>query len=349
MRRPIKQGTACPGFSTPLNSGWELSMKCLFSIVLALATASALAVEPIQQGMANHSEGPVSDAGNLPVEKLGPDDLLGISVYDSPELSRTVRVDADGNLRLPMMRQRIAAAGLFPYELEKSITSALISENILVNPVVTVSVVEYRSRPITVAGAVKSPVTFQATGNVTLLDAISRAGGIAENAGTSILVSRPAQSGSASSTPLTQRIPVRSLLDGEDPTLNIKLDGGEQIRVPEAGRIFVAGNVKKPGVYAITDGPESSVLKAIALSQGLDSFSAHTAYIYRSEAGMHGKNEIPIDLKGILNRKVPDPPLYADDMLYIQNSAGRRNTAKIVELSLGLGLGLASVLLLATH
>jgi hypothetical protein len=64
---------------------------------------------------------------------------------------------------------------------------------------------------------------------------------------------------------------------------------------------------------------------------------------------MHGKSEIPIDLKGILSRKVPDPPLYADDMLYIPNSPGRRNTAKIVELSLGVGLGLASVLLLATH
>jgi polysaccharide export outer membrane protein len=325
-------------------------MKCIIPLVLALASASALAVEPIQQqGVASHSEGSNSDAANLPVEKLGPDDLLGISVYDSPELSRTVRVDADGNIRLPMMRQRIQAAGLFPYELEKSITSALISENILVNPVVTVSVVEYRSRPITVAGAVKNPLTFQATGNVTLLDAISRAGGVADNAGTSILVTRPAQSVAGASAPLSQRIPVRSLLDGEDPTLNVRLDGGEQIRVPEAGRVFVAGNVKKPGVYPITDGPESSVLKAIALSQGLDSFSAHTAYIYRSEAGMHGKNEIPIDLKGILNRKVADPPLYADDMLYIPNAAARRNTAKVVELTLGFGLGIASVLLLATH
>ena len=325
-------------------------MKCFFSFVLALAAASAPAVEPIQQqGTVTHSEASTPDTANLPVEKLGPDDLLGISVYDSPELSRTVRVDAEGNIRLPMMRQRIQAAGLFPYELEKSITSALISENILVSPVVTVSVVEYRSRPITVAGSVRNPLTFQATGNVTLLDAISRAGGIAENAGSSILVTRPAQNASGNSAPLTQRIPVRSLLDGDDPSLNIKLEGGEQIRVPEAGRVFVAGNVKKPGVYAITDGPESSVLKAIALSQGLDSFSAHTAFIYRSEAGMHGKNEIPIDLKGILNRRVPDPPLYADDMLYIPNDARRRNTAKVIELSLGVGLGLASVLLLATH
>ena len=325
-------------------------MKCLISVVLAFASASALAAQPIQQqGMANRSDALSPEASNLPVEKLGPDDLLGISVYDSPELSRTVRVDADGNIRLPMMRQRIQAAGLFPYELEKSIASALVSENILVNPVVTVSVVEYRSRPITVAGAVKNPLTFQATGNVTLLDAVSRAGGVTDNAGTSILVTRPAQEGSGTTAPLTQRIPVRSLLDGEDPTLNIKLEGGEQVRVPEAGRVFVAGNVKKPGVYSITDGPESSVLKAIALSQGLDSFSGHTAYIYRSEAGMHGKNEIPIDLKGILNRKVPDPPLYADDMLYIPNASARRNTAKIVELTLGFGIGLASILLLATH
>jgi polysaccharide export outer membrane protein len=325
-------------------------MKHLFPLVLALASAGTLAAQSSQQqGMANHSEAASSESANLPVEKLGPDDLLGISVYDSPELSRTVRVDADGNIRLPMMRQRITAAGLFPYELEKSITSALISENILVNPVVTVSVVEYRSRPITVAGAVKSPLTFQATGNVTLLDAISRAGGVAENAGTSILVTRQAENGSGTTAPLTQRIPVRSLLEGEDPSLNIKLQGGEQIRVPEAGRVFVAGNVKRPGVYPITDGPESSVLKAIALSQGLDSFTAHTAYIYRSEAGMHGKNEIPIDLKGILNRKVADPPLYADDMLYIPNASGRRNTAKVLELTLGIGLGLASVLLLATH
>jgi polysaccharide export outer membrane protein len=325
-------------------------MKCFIPIVLAFATASALAAEPIQQqGLTTHAEVPASDAANLPVEKLGPDDLLGISVYDSPELSRTVRVDADGNIRLPMMRQRILAAGLFPYELEKSITSALVSENVLVSPVVTVSVVEYRSRPITVAGAVRNPLTFQATGTVTLLDAISRAGGVAENAGSSILVTRAAQNASGTSAPLTQRIPVRSLLGGEDPSLNIKLDGGEQIRVPEAGRVFVAGNVKKPGVYAITDGAESSVLKAIALSQGLEGYSAHTAYIYRAEAGMHGKNEIPVDLKGILNRRVPDPPLYADDMLYIPNSTGRRNTAKIVELSLGLGLGLASILLLAAQ
>ena len=96
-----------------------------------------------------------SEISNLPVERIGRDDLVGITVYDSPELTRTVRVGADGNIRLPMVQQHIHAAGLYPAELEAAITTALIQENVLVEPIVTVSVVEYRSRPITVVGAVR--------------------------------------------------------------------------------------------------------------------------------------------------------------------------------------------------
>ena len=62
---------------------------------------------------------------------------------------------------------------------------------------------------------------------------------------------------------------MHGLLSGEDPSLNMQLEGGEQIRVPEAGRVFVVGNVKKPGAFYITDGSESSVMKALALSEGL--------------------------------------------------------------------------------
>src|SRR5208337_2601661 len=95
-----------------------------------------------------------------------------------------------GEIRLPLLRQHINAKGFFPTDLEKSIASALIEEHVLVEPVVTVTVVEYRSRPISVVGSVRNPVTFQATGSVTLLDAISQAGGLTENAGPEILVSQ---------------------------------------------------------------------------------------------------------------------------------------------------------------
>ena len=174
----------------------------------------------------------------------------------------------------------------------------------------TVSIVEYRSHPITVVGAVKMPVTFQATGNVTLLDAISRAQGLTDNAGSEILVSRQAPDADGKPSTLVQRIPVRGLLDGTNLSLNLSLQGGEVIRVPEAGRIFVVGDVKKSGAFYITDGSESSVLKALALSEGLDSFSSHAAYIYRTDDAGEGRKEIPIELKKIMDRKSPDVCAY---------------------------------------
>jgi polysaccharide export outer membrane protein len=215
----------------------------------------------------------------------------------------------------------------------------------MVAPVVTVSVVESRSRPISVSGAVKNPVTLQAIGTVTLLDAISRAGGLSENAGAEILVSK--QSSTASDKPVTliQRIPVSGLMGGVDTTLNLRLEGGEDIRVPEAGRVFVLGRVKKPGTFFITDGSESSVMKALALSGGLDSFPSHSAYIYRVEGGSGGRNEIPIELKKIMDRKAPDVALLANDILYVPDATGTRASMKVLESSIGIGAVLGSALI----
>jgi len=321
----------------------ESFMRCLTISLLAIAVASSVSAQ--QQANPNHVGGGATSFGegsNLPVEKIGKDDLIGITVYDAPELTRTVRVDTDGDIRLPMIRQHIKAAGLYPAELEKAITTVLIQENVLVDPVVTVSVVEYRSRPITVVGAVKTPLTFQATGTVTLLDAISRAVGLADNAGSEILVSQSLSNTNDKSVALTQRIPVRGLISAEDPALNLHLEGGEEIRVPEAGRIFIVGNVKHPGAFFITDGSQSSVLKALALSEGLETFSAHKAYIYRLEGGNGGRNEIPIELKQIMNRKTPDVPLMANDILYIPNASGLKASVKVLEASLGLATALAA-------
>ncbi len=325
-------------------------MKPLTIPLLMIALASPMSAQQLAASThADAGAAPSGEGSNLPVERIGPDDLLGITVYDSPELTRTFRVDSGGDIRLPMVKRRIQSTGLYPAELEAAIASVLIEENVLVDPVVTVSVVEYRSRPITVSGAVRTPMTFQATGTVTLLDAIARAGGITETAGPEILVSHQPSSASDHSTVLTERIMVRSLLGVEDPTFNLMLQGGENIRVPEAGRFFVAGNVKKPGIYPIADGLESSIIRALALSEGLDSFSGRIAYIYRIDGGSGRRIEIPVEVKKILARKSPDVPLYANDMLYVPNSSGLRASAKVIEVALGAGLGLAGILVLATR
>src|ERR1051325_6090008 len=87
---------------------------------------------------------------NLPTQKLGVDDLVAVSVYDAPELTRTVRVETDGSIHLPLLKNGIEASGVFPRQLETSIIAALKDEQILVDPVVKVTVVEYHSRPIAV-------------------------------------------------------------------------------------------------------------------------------------------------------------------------------------------------------
>ena len=323
-------------------------MRCLTISLLAIAVASSASAQ--QQATANHGGATsLSEISNLPVEKIGRDDLIGITVYDAPELTRTVRVGSDGDIRLPMLLQHIPAAGLYPAELENSITKALTSENVLVDPIVTVSVVEYRSRPISVVGAVKNPLTFQATGTVTLLDAISQAQGLTENAGSEILVSRQTTDANDKSVMLIQRIPVRGLMSGVEPALNLHLEGGEEIRVPEAGRVFVLGRVKKPGAFFITDGSESSVMKALALSEGLDTFPSHMAYIYRVEGGSGGRNEIPIDLKKIMDRKSPDVPLSANDILYVPDATGARASLKVLETSIGLGAALGVAMIYVYH
>jgi polysaccharide export outer membrane protein len=264
---------------------------------------------------------------NLPVQRIGPNDLIAVTVYDAPEFSRTVRVSADGRIRFPMLKQQIKAAGKLPGELETEIARVLRTEELIVNPFVTVTIVEYYSRPISVAGAVRRPTTFQAAGPITLLEALSRVEGLSQTAGGEILVTRPIAGEEKS---FVQRIPVKGLIDAADPELNIALSGGEEIRVPEAGKVFVVGNVRKPGAFAVEDGSDTTVLKVLALSEGLLPYASKRAFLYRREAS-GSKNEIPIELKQIMDRKAPDVPLQADDVLYVPDNSTRRATMTAIE------------------
>jgi polysaccharide biosynthesis/export protein len=260
---------------------------------------------------------------NLPAQKIGPRDLIAIQVYDSPEMTRTVRVGSDGYIRLPMVKQRIKAEGLMPDDLEASLAQALEEEGLIVDPFVSITVAEYSSRPISVAGAVKTPLTFQASAPVTLLEAITRAGGLTAETGSEILISKSQPGPDGEQTSLIQRVPVKALIDAADPDANIKLTGGEEVRVPEAGKVFVVGNVKRPGAFAVQDGGETTVLKMLAMAEGLSQFAGKQAFIYRRE-GNGSKNEIPIQLGRIMERKAPDAPLLPNDVLYIPDSRSKR-------------------------
>jgi polysaccharide export outer membrane protein len=288
-------------------------------------------------------------AGNLPAQKIGPNDLLSVSVYGAPELTKTVRVSAEGFVRLPMLRQKIEAKGLMPSDLEERIAAALDAEKILVEPVVTVTIAEYRSRPISVAGAVKVPLTFQALGQTTLLEALTRAQGLSADAGTEILVTRPPYI--PGGLPRIERIPLKGLIDAADPALNVTLDGGEEVRVPQIGRIFVVGNVKHPGAFKIEDGFGLTLLKVLAMAEGLMPYAAKQAFIYRhgDAASPASQQEVAIDLRKILDRKQPDVALSANDILYIPDNRSARLTMTTIDRAIGFASTTASGFLIYSH
>jgi polysaccharide export outer membrane protein len=278
---------------------------------------------------------------NLPFQPLGPSDLVRVTVTDSPELSQTFRVDPHGNLNLPLLREPLHATGLFPDQLRDNLSQALRSQHLLVNPVVDVAVVEYRSRDVIVGGAVKTPATLQETGNLHLLDALSQAGGLLPEAGPEITVERPDGS--------SQKIPLRGLYDGLHPELNIALLAGSRVRVPTCDRVFVVGDVKRPGAFPFLDPHDTTVLQLLALSGGLDSFSRNKAYIYRLVAGNAQKTEIEVPLRRILDRKAADVTLAPNDILYVPTNGKLKASASVLNHVTGMGNTAVSAAIWSSH
>ena len=217
----------------------RLTLTALISV--AVFVSSAASADP--QIPAAPVAGP-EPLANLSFEPIGPGDLLFIYVANSVENSRSVRVSADGTISMPSLKYPLKVSGLLAVEVQNIIVAALAVNKILVEPIVDVSVVEYRSKPVTVVGAVKQPITIQAIGNLHLLDAIAKADGLAPEAGSQIIVTSPGAEGSADSV---VQIPVAALMSERDPSLNLVMKGGEEIKVPVAAKFYVVGNVKNPG------------------------------------------------------------------------------------------------------
>ena len=298
-----------------------------------------LAVGVLLNGQSRLPATPADQGGNLPAQPVGASDLLAINVYGAPELSRTLRVTPEGFIRLPMLKQPISVRGLMPQEIETRLAEGLAAEQILVDPVVTVTIAEFASRPINVAGAVKKPMTFQANGRTTLLDALTRAEGLSAEAGHEILVTHPGKVGSA--PPFTQRIAVRDLFEKADPAANIPLEGGEEVRVPEVGRVFIVGNVLRPGSFPLNAAGGMSVMKALAMAEGLSRFATKEAYIYRPADGA-SKQEVLVELRKIMDRKSPDVELQAGDIFYIPDNRKGRLTSNVIDKIVSFGAGTAS-------
>src|SRR5437016_7423632 len=131
---------------------------------------------------------------------IGNGDVIDIEVFDVKELSREVRVSQTGSIGIPLVPVRLHVGGLTEVQTEQKITEVLEAHGLVSHPQVSVSVKERKSKPITVVGAVQHAMVYQADRPVTILEVLAEAGGIANDAGDTVIVTRPSQEPPADSS-----------------------------------------------------------------------------------------------------------------------------------------------------
>jgi len=285
---------------------------------------------------------------------IGAGDLMGVEVFDVPELSREVRVDDSGYIALPLMPTKVRAAGLTPYQLQDKLAELLQTNGLVTTPQVTVTLKEQHSQPITVIGAVKNPLVIQATRRITLLQALSQAGGIAEEAGSTVIVTRsasdPTESASvdapaAPAAPQTYTITLADALESGDARFNIPLVGGDVVSVPRAGIIYVVGAVARPGGFMLqNDQDRMTMLKMLSLAGGTtNTAKARNAVILRKNLDTGQRDQVPIDLKKVMQLKTADVQMEPNDILFVPDSNGLKALHRAGEVAISLTTGIAIV------
>jgi polysaccharide export outer membrane protein len=288
---------------------------------------------------------------------IGSGDLLGIEVFDVPELSRDVRVNETGYISLPLLPSKIRATGLTPYQLQDKLAELLQTNGLVSTPQVTVSVKEQHSQPITVIGAVRNPMVIQALRRTTLLQSLSQAGGISDEAGSTVIVTRTgpdapdptdgAEAPPPSSGPQSFTINLVDILESGDPRFNIPLVAGDVVSVPRAGIIYVVGAVNRPGGFLLqNDLDRMTMLKMLSLAGGTTSTAKMKgAVILRKNPDTGKRDQVPVDLSKVMHLKSQDVLLQANDILFVPDSAGLKalHRAGDVGVALTEGAGIVAV------
>lgn len=286
---------------------------------------------------------------------VGTGDLLHIDVFDVPELSREVRVGDAGDISYPLVPGKIQASGLTPFELQGKIEQLLIENGLVSHPQVSVFVKEQNSQPVSVVGAVQRTMVYQVIRPTTLLEVLSAAGGITDDAGSVIVITRathtaaPKSEGiSVSSDPDKDQqiitIRLQDLLESGNAVYNILVYGGDVVSIPRAGIVYVLGlGVVQPGGYVLqSHGEQISVLKAIALAHGMTVFAkSDSAVIMRMNPATGNRDQIPVRIGAMENHKADDVPMNSNDILYVPDSKGLKVLARGAEAAVGIGSGLA--------
>lgn len=324
----------------------NLSQVLFLGAILIGATTVLCAQDTVTSGNADSTRS-IPEATSVAPSRvltedyiISPDDELDISVLDVQELSRTYRVSPTGMIAVPLLTKPIKAAGKSPSQLSQVIADQLRAAGMVSHPQVTIQVKQSRLHSIAIAGSVKKPQIYPVLGKTTLLDALSQAEGLADDAGNTAIITR----GDISSrllgldapkdtdadpllNPRTVMVDLKRLMEEGDPSLNYDLYPGDRVTVQRAGIVYVVGAVNRAGGFVLkNDREQMTVLKALALAEYVKSTAAtKKTVIIRGNPKTPGESqEIPIQLDKMLKGRIKDRVLLANDILFIPDSATKR-------------------------
>lgn len=256
---------------------------------------------------------PAPGAGKDPGYRVGPRDLLTVKVYEVPELNVERRVSENGMLSLPLIGD-VRVAGKTEEELGRDLKELLESRYVQ-RASVEIHVMEFRSRPITVIGAVKQPGNLAFSGEWTLVEALAAAGGLADNHGNVVHVLRRADNGLSDQV----TIDLDELLVRAVPGINIPIFANDLINVPVTieRTVYCLGEVGRPGALEFKSSERLTLLAAIARAGGLTDRASRKILIKR---GQQGQKEVTVDYNRIVAGKEADPELGQGDVVVVKES-----------------------------
>ena len=255
---------------------------------------------------------------------IGPEDLLEISVFEVEKLNKTVRVSSHGNISLPLLGV-LRVKGLTANQLERELRD-LLAEKYLQDPQVSVFIKEYRSQRISVMGAVEKPSAYEVTGGRTILDMLAMAGGLKEDAGHLLFLIRPpavegesskAEKDFVGESPRTFVIDIEELLVKGNLTVNLPVIHGDVINIPVSGKVFVGGEVWRPGGFPLK-GRRMSVSQAIVLAGGVKpQANGSQTRIFRYSEQDNGRKILPVNVYAIQKGQEEDLYLKENDIVIV--------------------------------
>jgi len=244
-----------------------------------------------------------------------------------------VRVDQKGSITLPLLGA-VRAEGLTPSGLERQL-AGLLAERYMNDPSVSVFVREFKSRPVSVVGAVKLPGLYHIPSPKPLVEVIALAQGLSDapnaKAGNRILITRGPTHREAGETIEAE---VLDVLHNNAAAADMLVYPGDQVRVLPAEFVYVLGDVERPGAYPLESHQSVNVLQALALAGGPQrSAKMKETVIFRHDAA--GKRiEIPVRLTGKMTGPGADRVLAANDILFVPGSVTKRAFGRVLDLSL---------------